>query len=251
MKRFLAAAAIAAAFVTTAQAAEQEDRVRLAGAAETSAGSQAPATEVERSWPATAEIRIGDRCVESSGWIPNAYVGKRPAKLWECWGGDNQLFFLEEGVLYVGKDRAAQLSPLTADLWPGCETFTIDDGARPFEIKSCTSRSRSAQPEARVDIVEEGVSTISVVYPRGSKEVARGAALVIRAIDWRAPAEPLWEYLLSQQLRLIGTSLCLSVAPSGMERGAPLTLEACETADEAAQQRTKVRLVARPSAPND
>ncbi len=209
-------------------AAPKQDALRSADAAIT--GGVAGAGEVgAMDWPTAADISMGPGvCAESQGWLPSVPDPVRLLALWDCWGGENQRFELVGGVLYVGKQRAAQVVPALGDYWPGCTHFDIPQRAKAYSVELCTGQHRQTPVQSKFVARGDKAVELSVTLPRQGKIALRGAPVLVTNVDWRNAAKPIWQYdEASHQLRVIGTELCLTAPPAGAEVGAPLYLETC------------------------
>lgn len=221
-------------------AAPKQDALRSAEAA--LAGGVAGSGEVgAMDWPAPVDISMGPGvCAEAQGWLPSVPDPVRLLALWDCWGGENQRFELVGGVLYVGKQRAAQVVPALGDYWPGCTHFDIPQRAKAYSVELCTGQHRKTPAQSQFLALTGTQIEMQVTLPRQGKGISRGAPLLVTNVDWRNAAKPFWQYDETiHQLRAIGTDLCLMAPPAGAEVGAPLYLETCALA---ADQRARSRL---------
>lgn len=228
-----------------AWSASKQDALRSAEAV--LAGGVAGSGEVgAMDWPTPADITMARGvCAEAQGWLPSTPDPVRVMALWDCWGGENQRFELVGGVLYVGKQRAAQVLPALGDYWPGCTRFELAPRAKAYSVSLCTGQHRRTPMQSQFLTRSETQIELHVTLPRQGKVAQRGAPLLVSTVDWRNPAKPIWQYdEATHQLRVIGTDLCLTAPPAGAEVGVPLYLEAC-TLEDHHQARSRVNLLAR------
>lgn len=228
-----------------AMAASKQDALRSAEVV--LSGGVAGSGEVgAMDWPTPADITIGPGiCAESQGWLPSTPDPVRVLALWDCWGGENQRFELVGGILYTGKQRAAQVVPAMGDYWPGCTRFELPPRDKTYSLRLCTGQYR--QTPATYQFETHGKSRIemSVTLPRQGQIPLRGTPILVTNVDWRKPGKPLWQYdENSQQLRVIDTDLCLTAPPAGAEVGAPLYLEACGLPEDQ-RARSRLKILAR------
>jgi len=244
MNRIIAVLGLSLSVATAAQARLPQEPIRLAESvvvrSETLSGS-APAPEQD-TWPSAADVRLGKYCVEAQGWLPGSEEQRRPAALWDCWGGDNQRLLLRAGVLYLGEKEETHLTPATADLWPRCDNFALPERKRRYAVEVCTDRSKAVEPTAAFEETEQGETLMRVTIPRAASKPVQGAPLLVVARNWRTAEPARWVYDEERRhLRIAGSSLCLTAPPAGAEAGAPLYLDDCALPPE----RNRVELLAR------
>lgn len=166
-----------------------------------------------------------DLCLDSYQGLPAENQGAHPLILFRCHGRENQRVALVDGVLYVGDDRAHHVETLAAPA-EGCASWRADSRHVRYEVAQCRRFGATEQLVAKYDD-PIGIVSLQAVAEPGAPDGLRGAPLMVRRND-ENPATPQWEYLAqTRQLRLIGTTLCITPPSRDVSEGAPLYLDEC------------------------
>ena len=166
-----------------------------------------------------------DLCLDSYQGLAPEGLDARPLILFRCHGRDNQRVALVDGVLYIGGERAHHIEPMAAPA-EGCTTWSAQSQHLRYEVAQCRHFGATEELVTRYDATEQAMLLQAVAEP-GAPDGLRGAPLMVRRND-ENPATPQWEYVAStRQVRLIGTTLCITPPSRDVSEGAPLYLDEC------------------------
>jgi hypothetical protein len=217
--RTAAAAALLFTFVSEASArsviARTEDDIRV------------PGVRIETSIPRISSIIAGGKlCYDSDGGVPNAdQVGER-LKLSSCYGMEGQAFLLENGVLYVGYDKRAQVVVDSKPEWIGCLPRTLSSKLRSYVLAACTAEDGKTGLDANFYDPQHAV--LNGYGPPDA--LVAGRPLLVAPVTAERPAREMWEYVPGKKiLRASGTNLCITPPLGDMTERAPLSLDDCDT----------------------
>jgi hypothetical protein len=188
-----------------------------------------PGVRIETSLPRISSIVAGGKlCYDTDGGLPDAAEEGRRLKLWACDGSPGQAFFLENGVLYVGYDKTAQVTADIKPEWVGCLPRTLSSKLRTYSLAACTADDDKTGLDANFYDPQHAV--LNGFGPRGSDALAAGRPLLVAPVTAANPAREMWEFVPGKKLlRAAGTNLCITPPWADMTEGAPLGLDDCDT----------------------
>lgn len=188
-----------------------------------------PGVRIETSLPRINSIVAGGKlCFDTDGGLPDAAEEGRRLKLWACDSSQGQAFLLENGVLYVGYDKAVQVVADIKPEWIGCLPRTLSSKLRTYFLAACTAEDEKSGLEANFYDPQHAI--LNGFGPRGSDALVAGRPLLVAPVTAAAPAREMWEYVPGKKvLRASGTNLCITPPLSDMTEGAPLSLDDCDT----------------------
>ncbi len=184
--------------------------------------------EAQASWRAMMTLRVGeDGCYDTDGGLPEAQEDGRRLKVWGCNGTSAQSFLLENGVLYAGYDKTAQVVPDIKPDWTGCHERTLRSQVRFYRFSTCTGTAHATGVEA--NLYDPANAILRSHTPAGEDVLTEGRPLLVAPITDKSPARAVWEFLPKRQLiRAIGANLCITPPPGDSTLGAPLVLDNCD-----------------------
>jgi hypothetical protein len=213
----------AAAAVLICFAAEASARSVNSGAEQ---DINVPGVRIESSVPRINSIIAGGKmCFDSDGGLPNVEQDGQRLKLAICDGFEGQAFQLENGVLYVGYNKRAQVVVDTKPEWIGCLPRTLSSKLRNYVLAACTAEDGKIGLEGNFYDPQR-----AVLNGYGGPDAAvAGRPLLVAPITAERPAQALWEYVPGKKvLRVSGTNLCITPPLGDRTEGAPLSLDDCD-----------------------
>lgn len=185
-----------------------------------------PGVRIETSLPRITSIVAGGKlCYDADGGLPDAAeVGER-LKLSTCYGIEGQAFLLENGVLYVGYDKRAQVVVDSKPDWIGCLPRTLSSKLRNYVLAACTAEDGKTGLDANFYDPQRAV--LNGYGPPDA--VVAGRPLLVAPVTAERPARQMWEYVPGKKvLRASGTTLCITPPLGDMTERAPLSLDDCD-----------------------
>lgn len=224
MNPTLAPRAIAAALLLLTFAGEASARSAITGAEE---DTVVPGVRIESSLPGITSIIAGGKfCYDADGGLPREDQEGQRLKIATCYGSEDQAFRLENGVLYVGYGKAAQVVVDTKPEWIGCLPRTLSSQLRDYVLAACTAEDGKIGLEANFYDPQR-----AVLNGYGAPDaIVAGRPLLVAPITATRPAQAMWEYVPGKKVfRASGTNLCITPPYGDMTERAPLSLDDCDT----------------------
>lgn len=188
-----------------------------------------PGVRIETSLPGISSIIArGKLCYDADGGLPNETQEGERLKLSTCYGLEGQAFLLENGVLYVGYDKRAQVVADIKPEWVGCRPRMLSTKLRNYVLSACTSEDDTSRLEANFYDPQRAI--LNGWGPRNSDALAAGMPLLVAPITAERPAKAMWEYVPGKKvLRATGANLCITPPLGDVAERAPLSLDDCDT----------------------